>query len=92
MVDIKSKQGRKVTTGDPLIVVRNGQIMGSVLKSSRLDINALQAMLKNIFSLIDVDYAILETNRQLSVLKKESKQAVTRSDISSISSKKLYSS
>ncbi|MBT2686847.1 DUF421 domain-containing protein [Bacillus sp. ISL-47] len=83
MVDIKSKRGRKVTTGDPLIVIRNGQIMEGALKKSRLDIDALKAMLRqrDVFSLLDVDYAILETNGQLSVLIKENKQPVTKSDI-----------
>jgi uncharacterized membrane protein YcaP (DUF421 family) len=87
MVDIKSKRGRKVTTGDPIIVVRNGQIMEGALKNSRLDIDALLAMLrqKNAFSLTDVDYAILETNGQLSVLKKVNKQPATQSDINGVS-------
>lgn len=87
MVDIKSKRGRKVTTGVPLIVVRNGQIMEGALKNARLDIDSLRAMLrqKNAFSLTDVDYAILETNGQLSVLKKVNKQPATQSDISGVS-------
>lgn len=43
----------------------------------------LQALLrqKDIFSLKDVDYAILETNGELSVLKKESQQPVTKTDL-----------
>ncbi|MGG1834652.1 DUF421 domain-containing protein [Cytobacillus firmus] len=83
MIDLKSKQGRMVTTGEPLIVIKAGRIMEAALKISRIDMDELQALLrqKDIFSLKDVDYAILETNGELSVLKKESQQPVTKTDL-----------
>ncbi|MEK3853950.1 DUF421 domain-containing protein [Cytobacillus sp. FSL H8-0458] len=83
MLDLKSKQGRAVTTGDPLIVIKAGRIMESALKAARVDLDELQALLrqKDIFSFSDVDYAILETNGDLSVLKKASQQAVTKTDL-----------
>ncbi|MGN7177428.1 hypothetical protein BK139_13610 [Paenibacillus sp. FSL R5-0490] len=83
MIDLKSKQGRSVTTGDPLIVIKAGRIMESALKTARVDLDELQALLrqKDIFSFKDVDYAILETNGDLSVLKKTSQQAVTKKDL-----------
>ncbi|MBN8203353.1 MULTISPECIES: YetF domain-containing protein [Bacillaceae] len=90
MIDLKSKQGRTVTTGEPLIVIKAGKIMEGALKISRVDLDELQALLrqKDIFSLTDVDYAILETNGDLSVLKKESKQPVTKNDLNIMSPKK----
>ncbi|MEH6989273.1 DUF421 domain-containing protein [Cytobacillus firmus] len=77
IIDLKSKQGRSVTTGDPLIVIKEGRIMESALKAARLDLDELQALLrqKDIFSFKDVDCAILETNGDLSVLKKENTKA-----------------
>lgn len=89
MIDLKSKQGRTVTTGEPLIVIKAGKIMEGALKISRVDLDELQALLrqKDIFSLTDVDYAILETNGDLSVLKKESKQPVTKNDLNIMSPK-----
>ncbi|MCS0791415.1 DUF421 domain-containing protein [Cytobacillus firmus] len=90
MLDLKSKQGRTVTTGEPLIVIKAGRIMERALKISRVDLDELQALLrqKDIFSLNDVDYAILETNGELSVLKKESQQPVTKNDLNIMSPNK----
>lgn len=83
IIDLKSKQGRSVTTGDPLIVIKEGQIMEAALKAARVDLDELQALLrqKDIFSFKDVDCAILESNGDLSVLKKESQQPVTKMDL-----------
>ncbi|WP_264738209.1 YetF domain-containing protein [Cytobacillus firmus] len=90
IIDLKSKQGRTVTTGEPLIVIKDGRIMEASLKISRVDLDELQALLrqKDIFSFKDVDYAILETNGELSVLKKEGQQPVTKTDLSIRSTKK----
>src|SRR5699024_3914669 len=82
-MDIKSNNIRKVTTGQPLIVVKNGRIMENSLRKARLDIDSLRALLrqKNVFAISDVDYAIFETSGKLSVLKKELKQSVTKLDM-----------
>lgn len=83
LFDIHSKKARAVLEGEPLIVMKDGQIMEKALRKVRLDIDALNAMLrqKNIFSLTDVEYAILENNGELSVMKKGSKQFLTKSDL-----------
>ncbi|WNF25010.1 DUF421 domain-containing protein [Mesobacillus jeotgali] len=82
-IHLKSKKVRKLLMGDPVIVVKKGKIMEDALRQTRLDIDTLQAMLreKSIFSMNDVDYAIFETDGKLSVLKKDSKQTVTKSDL-----------
>ena len=74
-IDIKSKLLRKVVKGDPVIIIKEGKIIDRTLRSSRLDLDTLNAMLRqqNIFSIADVDYAIFETNGKLSVLPKEIK-------------------
>lgn len=83
VIDIKSRQVRKVIEGNPLIVVKNGQIVEKTLRKARLDSDALRAMLrqKNVFSLADVEYAIFETNGKLSVMKKTAQQPVTKQDM-----------
>lgn len=80
---IKSKGARKAFVGDPIIVIKEGKIIESALKKCRLSLDSLSAMLreKNVFAIADVDYAILETNGQLAVLKKESKQTLTKKDM-----------
>lgn len=82
-IDIKSKKARKLVTGDPIIVIKEGKIIERALRSSRLDLDSLSAMLrqKNVFSMADVDYAIFETNGKLSVMKKEMKQSLTKADM-----------
>jgi uncharacterized membrane protein YcaP (DUF421 family) len=91
-IDIKSKEARKITTGDPIIVIKEGKIVESALRKSRLDVDALNAMLrqKNIFSLADVDYAIFESNGKLSVMPKETKQPLTKSDMNIMTQFKKY--
>ncbi|WP_273833943.1 YetF domain-containing protein [Guptibacillus sedimenti] len=80
--DLKSKTIRLGVEGSPKIIVRNGKIMENELRKLRLDIDALNLLLrkKNVFSLKDVDYAIFETDGTLSVLKKDNKQPVTKGD------------
>ncbi|WP_186579247.1 YetF domain-containing protein [Aquibacillus kalidii] len=82
-LDIKSKTARKAIVGQPMILIKNGEIMESEMRKARLDIDALNSMLrqKNVFSLKDVQYGILETDGKLSVMKKDYKQNATRADI-----------
>ncbi|MBT2644223.1 DUF421 domain-containing protein [Bacillus sp. ISL-41] len=82
-IHLKSKKARKLLMGDPVIVIKKGKIMEDALRQVRMDADSLQALLrqKSIFSMSDVDYAIFETDGKLSVMKKESKQTVTKSDM-----------
>lgn len=91
-IDIKSKKARKIPIGEPIIVIKEGNIMENALRKTRLDINELNSLLreKDVFSLRDVEFAIFETSGKLSVLKKEHKQSLTKSDISIQSPNQLY--
>ncbi|MGI8314216.1 DUF421 domain-containing protein [Halobacillus mangrovi] len=82
-IDIKSKKARTAVEGEPIILIRNGKIMDEALQKTRLDVDALNVLLrkKNVFSLSDVDYAIFETDGTLSVLKSHTKQTVTKGDM-----------
>ncbi len=83
ILDIKSKPIRKMVEGDPLIVIKKGKIMEDALQKSRLNIDALNVLLrkKNVFSISDVEYAIFETDGTISVMKKQDKQPLTASDM-----------
>lgn len=74
---------RKFLDGKPAIVIRNGIIDYKELKKNRININTLQQLLrqKDIFSIRDVEYAILESSGTLSVLKKYGVQGVIKDDI-----------
>jgi uncharacterized membrane protein YcaP (DUF421 family) len=82
-LDIKSKNARLLIEGSPRILIKKGRIMENELRKARLDVDALTSLLrgKNVFSITDVDYAIFEPDGNLSVMKKEAKQPVTRSDM-----------
>ncbi|QOR67862.1 DUF421 domain-containing protein [Cytobacillus suaedae] len=91
-IDIKSKKARVLIEGQPLIVVKDGQIMEDTLRKVRLDVDALNAMLRqqNVYTLADVEYAIFETNGKLSVLKKESKKSLTKGDMAVQPTPQMY--
>ncbi|MBS8264037.1 DUF421 domain-containing protein [Mesobacillus boroniphilus] len=87
-IHLKSKKARKVLMGKPVIVIKKGKILEDALRKTRLDTDSLRARLreKSIFSLSDIDYAIFETDGKLSIMKKEPKQAVTKSDLNIVMS------
>lgn len=79
----KKKSLRKLLEGEPSIVIRQGKIDYKVLKKAHLDINQLQHLLraKGIFSIRECQYAILETDGAISVLRKSSYSAPTLDDL-----------
>ncbi|MFC4322564.1 YetF domain-containing protein [Litchfieldia salsa] len=91
-IDIKFRKARKVTTGEPIIVIKEGKIMEDALRKTQLDIDSLSALLrqKDVFSLTDVNYAFFETSGKLSVMKKQEKQTVTKSDANITQSASVY--
>lgn len=83
-IDIKFRKVRKITIGEPIILIKEGKVMEDALRSTRLDIDSLNSLLRqnNAFSIQDVDYAFFETSGKLSVMKKQEKQPVTKEDLS----------
>lgn len=69
--------------GEPSIIIRNGKIDYNQLKKDRLDISEMMSMLrcKDAFSVEEVQYAILEPNGSLSIMKKPEYQCVSREDM-----------
>jgi uncharacterized membrane protein YcaP (DUF421 family) len=72
MITQRFKGSRKLLEGEPSIVIREGKLQREVLKKNKLDINQLQHLLrsKSVFSVREVEYALLETDGSISVLKK----------------------
>ncbi len=87
----KFRGTRNILEGNPSIVISHGKISRRQLKKNKLDINQLQNLLrqKDVFSLREVDFAILETNGSLSVLKKPDYQQPTKQDFD-LKSKQSY--
>ncbi len=76
---LKNSRFRSIICGNPVIVINNGKVDRNAMKSLRLSTEDLFEELrqKDIFDIQDVDYAIVETNGKMSILKKPSSDIVT---------------
>jgi uncharacterized membrane protein YcaP (DUF421 family) len=74
---------RSLFEGNPAIIIRNGKIDRNQLKRNKLNLNQLLNLLrqKDVFSISEVKYAILEMNGSLSVLRSSIDDAPTRKDL-----------
>lgn len=84
VLNIKSVNIRKFTCGKPTILIYRGRIDEEALKKERFTVSELQERLrgKDVFNLGDVEYAILETNGEVSVILKPNKRNTTPEDFS----------
>lgn len=78
-ISMKSKTIRKILSGNPVVVIENGQIKQKALHALRYTIDDLTEGLrgKNIFNIEEVEYAVVETDGTLNVLQKYQSQSVT---------------
>ncbi len=83
MINIKSTKAREIVCGKPTILIFRGKIDQKALKKERFTINELEERLRdnNIFNIGDVEYAILETSGQVTVIPKPNKKTVTIEDL-----------
>lgn len=82
-ISLKWRYAAKVIEGEPVIVIMKGRIMDKVLSKMKFRCSDVLVLLRNqgIFDLNEVDYAILEPNGSLSVLKKPEYITLTRKDM-----------
>lgn len=85
-ITLKGRDIAKYVDGEPEIVIMNGKIMESALKKTRYHASDLLKLLrsKDVFDINDVEYAVLETNGQLSILKRSEYLPLTPKDINLI--------
>lgn len=74
---------RNLLEGKPSLVIQKGVIDRQALKKNRMNINELQNLLriKDVFSVREVEYAILEPNGSLTVLRKPEFDTPTLKDL-----------
>lgn len=79
----KSRAMRFLFEGKPSMVIRKGKLDWSQMKKNQLDLDQLLHLLrdKGVFSLAEVEYAILEINGSISVLKKAEADQPTINDL-----------
>ncbi len=83
LITLKWRYAAKYFEGEPTIVIMNGKIMENVLKKMKFRIMDIMELLRNqgIFDLNEVDFAIIEPNGSLSVLKKPENLPLTPKDM-----------
>ncbi len=76
IINLKNIRLRQIICGKPQILIYRGKIDEKALKKEKITINELQERLRqnNIFTLGDVEYAILETSGEISVMQKPEKR------------------
>ena len=81
-INLKSIKMRQLICGKPSILIYRGKINEKVLIKERFTINELQERLRanNINNLADVEYAILETSGQVSIIQKPNKRTTIPED------------
>lgn len=82
-ISMRSEKARTIICGRPSVLVENGKLVEKELKYLRYSVNDLLEQLrsKNYFNIADVEFAILETNGQLSVIPKSQKRALQPEDL-----------
>jgi uncharacterized membrane protein YcaP (DUF421 family) len=71
-VSFRSKRARRVLAGDPMVVIQDGKLIEHVMQRERLheDDVAEEMRMQQIGSFSEVEWAILESNGQISFVKK----------------------
>ena len=84
VISMKSIRFRALSDGNPIIIIKNGQLDQKELKKLRFTVDDVLSGLrqKDVFDINEVAYAIIETNGTLSVLLKNGSQNATKSDVS----------
>ena len=85
-LNVKSIKAREIICGKPTILIYRGKIDEKALKKERFTINELEERLRgnNIYNLGDVEYAILETSGQVTVIQKPEKRNTIPEDFNII--------
>ena len=83
IVTLKWRYAAKVLEGEPVIVIMNGKIMEKALKKAKYRISDILELMRNqgVFDPNEVDFAIMESNGRLSVLKKAEHLPLTPKDM-----------
>lgn len=76
---LKNKMLRKIISGNPRILIKDGKIDQNEMANIRYSVDDLMEQLRsnNIFDVREVDFAVVETTGKLSVFKKTMDQGLT---------------
>lgn len=82
VLNIKSSKIREIICGKPTILIYQGRIDELKMKKERFTLNELEEKLRsnNVMDIGDVEFAILETSGDISVIQKPNKRTTTPED------------
>lgn len=82
LINLKSIKLREIICGKPRILIYRGKIQEKAMIKERFTINELQERIRsqNVVNLGDVEYAILETSGQITVIEKPNKRQAIPED------------
>ena len=82
-LNMRSVKLRKLTYGRPEIIIRNGRIIREAMQKNRFTLDELMQELRaqGLTDTTQVEYAVLETNGQLSIILKSGDQPATASQM-----------
>lgn len=82
IINMKSIRAREIVCGKPSILIYRGKIQEENMRKERFTINELEERLRgnNVFDIGDVEYAILETSGQISVIQKPGRRTTIPED------------
>ncbi|MED3662117.1 DUF421 domain-containing protein [Ureibacillus terrenus] len=91
-ISIKSTKIRVIVDDRPTILIQDGVINQHGLKKARLHVDELAMLLREqgVFSFEEVQYAVFETNGELSIMKKSQYSPATKKDVSANVSQPTY--
>lgn len=82
IINMKSIKMREIICGKPSILIYRGKIDEKMLKKERFTLNELEERLRgnDVTNISDVEYAILETSGQMTVIQKPNKRGTIPED------------
>ncbi|HEY8500275.1 MAG TPA: DUF421 domain-containing protein [Clostridia bacterium] len=83
IISIKSVRARKIICGRPRVVIKSGALQEKNLRKELYTINDLLELLRinNVQNISDVEFGVLETNGELSLVMKSQKRPLTPADL-----------
>ncbi|EJP6472515.1 DUF421 domain-containing protein [Clostridium sp. FAM 1755] len=83
LIQLKSEKIRSLINGEPSLLIEDGKINFDELKNQRFNINDMmeELRLQGYYDLENIEYAILETSGQLSIIPKTEESPVTKKDL-----------
>ncbi|MDD2569305.1 MAG: DUF421 domain-containing protein [Clostridia bacterium] len=83
IINLKSEKARRFVCGTPSVILKNGEILEGEMRKLRMNVNDLleQMRAKGFFDISEIEYAVMETNGQLSIMPRAEKRPLQPDDL-----------